>query len=161
MKNDKLVTRDTLAYLCRNYREAGKKIVFTNGCFDILHAGHVHYLQQAKALGDILIVGMNTDASVKALKGGGRPINGQEERAYVLSGLGCIDHVVLFNELTPLALITALKPDFLVKGGDWKPKDIVGSDVVLAAGGEVRSLPYTDGFSSTSVIDKIIKMAGN
>jgi len=132
-----------------------KKIVFTNGCFDILHVGHVAYLQKAKSLGDILVVGLNSDSSVRRLKGKKRPVNSQKNRALVLSALACVDFVIIFNSLTPLSLITAIKPSILVKGGDWKTKDIVGGDFVQSLGGRVKSLPYIKGFSTRALIKKI------
>lgn len=132
-----------------------KKVVFTNGCFDILHRGHVSYLNEAKSLGDVLIVGLNSDASVKRLKGESRPINNEEDRKFVLENLKAIDHVEIFREDTPLNLIKEVLPDTLVKGGDWKPEQIVGSQEVMANGGKVRSLNFVNGFSTTNVINKI------
>lgn len=138
------------------WRLKSDRIVFTNGCFDILHRGHVEYLQEAAALGDRLIVGVNSDASVRRLgKGEDRPLNDQDSRAKVLAALRCVDAVVIFDEDTPLELITALQPDVVAKGGDWKPEQIVGADVVKARGGEVRSLKLVDGFSTTALVEKI------
>lgn len=137
------------------WRFKNQKIVFTNGCFDLLHPGHIEYLAKARDLGDILIVGLNTDASVKRLKGEGRPTQNQEARAMVLAGLGNVDGVVLFDEDTPLELIKQVQPDVLVKGGDYEVKDIVGYDVVKARGGEVITIPFVDGFSTTSILEKI------
>ena len=134
-----------------------KKIVFTNGCFDILHPGHVNYLSRAKALGDVLVVGLNSDASVRKLKGKDRPVVPQSGRAIVLSALESVDFVVIFSEPTPIDLIKAVKPDVLVKGGDWAVKDIVGYDFVLSRGGKVKSLPYLKGFSTKGLINKIKK----
>ncbi len=136
-------------------KNSHKKIVFTNGCFDILHRGHVTYLNEAKSLGDILVVGLNSDASVKRLKGPTRPVNSEQDRKFVLENLKSVDNVFIFEEDTPYNLINHIKPHVLVKGGDWKPKDIVGSDIVLENGGEVRSLNFVDGFSTTSTIEKI------
>jgi rfaE bifunctional protein nucleotidyltransferase chain/domain len=133
----------------------GKKIVFTNGCFDILHAGHVSYLNEAKDQGDILVVGLNSDASVKRLKGSERPINNESNRKFVLENLKSIDLVVIFEEDTPLNLIKSILPNVLVKGGDWKPDQIVGSDVVLQNGGEVKSLSFVEGESTTNIINKV------
>ncbi len=133
-----------------------KKIVFTNGCFDILHSGHVLYLEEAKRCGDILILGLNSDSSVKILKGDSRPINQQEDRAIVLSGLSSIDYIVVFNEETPYDLITAVQPDILVKGGDWAIDQIVGSDIVKKRGGEVISLSFIEGKSTTNIIKKVV-----
>ncbi len=139
-------------------RRAGRKIVFTNGCFDVLHVGHVRYLKQARSLGDALVVGLNADASVRRLKGPGRPVNGQKERAEVLSALESVDYVTFFSEAAPEKLIRALRPDVLVKGGDWKKKDIVGGDFVESTGGQVRSLPFVKGFSTTGTLKKILKL---
>jgi len=130
------------------------KVVFTNGCFDILHLGHARYLQEARALGDCLVLGLNTDSSVKRLKGPQRPINGQVDRAELLLHLRWVDYVVLFDEETPLELIQSISPEVLVKGGDWAVEDIVGSDFVLNNGGEVRSLQLVAGKSSTNIIEK-------
>lgn len=132
-----------------------KKIVFTNGCFDILHRGHVTYLSEAKKLGDILIVGLNSDASVKKLKGPERPINNELDRQYVLSQLKAVDFVEIFDEETPLNLILKIEPNILVKGGDWKIDQIVGAKEVIQNGGEVFSLNFVDGYSTTSIIHKI------
>lgn len=131
------------------------KIVFTNGCFDILHAGHVDYLFNAAQLGDILVVGLNTDNSVKRLKGENRPINKEYDRATLLASLYFVDYVVMFDEDTPLELIKKIKPQVLVKGGDYKVEDVVGADFVKKSGGEVIILPFKDGYSSSSIISKI------
>lgn len=133
----------------------GKKVVFTNGCFDILHPGHVAYLNEAKALGEILVVGLNSDSSVKRLKGEDRPINNQNDRRFMLLNLKAIDYVIIFDEDTPYELIKKLSPSILVKGGDWKPEQIVGSDLVLASGGEVLSLKFIDGHSTSTLISKV------
>jgi rfaE bifunctional protein nucleotidyltransferase chain/domain len=132
-----------------------KRIVFTNGCFDILHAGHADYLRRAGYLGDVLIVGLNSDSSVRKLKGENRPLIAQKNRAKMLSALAAVDFVVIFNTLTPLPLIKEIEPDVLVKGGDWKIKDIVGSDFVRAKGGAVKSLKYIKGLSTSGLIAKI------
>ena len=134
-----------------------KRIVFTNGCFDILHKGHVAYLQAAKSLGDILIVGMNTDDSVKRLKGSERPVNSLEDRAFVLSSLRSVDYVVPFDEDTPLSLIESIMPDILVKGGDYTIDTIIGAKEVIAHGGAVEIIPFVEGKSTTSIIDAIKK----
>lgn len=134
---------------------SGYSIVFTNGCFDILHKGHVAYLQTAKSMGDILIVGMNTDASVKRLKGEERPINTLEDRAFVLSALKSVDYVVPFDEDNPLTLIQSIKPDVLVKGGDYTMETIIGAKEVLAHGGRVEIIPFVEGKSTSSIIDAI------
>jgi D-beta-D-heptose 7-phosphate kinase/D-beta-D-heptose 1-phosphate adenosyltransferase len=136
-------------------KEQGKRVVFTNGCFDLLHIGHVRYLREAKSLGDILVIGMNTDASVGRIKPG-RPVTPQEQRAEMLAALDMVDYVILFNEDTPYELIKRIRPDVLVKGGDWKPTDIVGADLVP----DVRSLPFIPGVSTTSVIQRIRALAG-
>ncbi len=133
--------------------------VFTNGCFDVLHRGHVAYLQEAKSLGESLIIGLNSDASIKRLKGKTRPIVGFEDRAFVLAGLRCVDMVIGFEQDTPAELIKSLLPDVLVKGGDWAPEQIVGADFVLANGGTVRSLPFHAGRSSSGIIETILERA--
>ncbi len=134
------------------------KVVFTNGCYDILHSGHVEFLARAKAQGDVLVLALNTDNSVKRLeKGDERPINPLEARAYVAAHLASTDFVTCFDEDTPYELIKFLQPDILVKGGDWSTDTIVGRDIVLAKGGQVKSLPFLDGFSTTSVVEKIKK----
>lgn len=132
-----------------------QKIVFTNGCFDVLHFGHVHYLLEAKKLGDILVVGLNSDDSVRRLKGPARPINGEKERAFVLAALGCVDYIVLFEEDTPENLIKAVRPDVLVKGGDYALDQIVGADFVRQNGGIVTTIPFVEGYSSTLVIEQL------
>jgi rfaE bifunctional protein nucleotidyltransferase chain/domain len=137
---------------------SGKKIVFTNGCFDILHVGHVTYLQDAKNQGDILIVGLNSDSSVKGLKGPTRPVQNESDRALILASLHSVDYVCLFSEDTPIKLIEALLPDVLVKGGDWPIEKIVGHEVVQANGGEVKSLPFVEGRSTTGILEKILKL---
>lgn len=131
-----------------------RRVVFTNGCFDLLHVGHVRYLKQAKSRGDLLVVGINTDASVKKLKGPTRPVQNENDRAEILASLGCVDFVVLFDQETPLELIKKVHPDLLVKGGDWKPSQIVGSDFVMSYGGKVESLQFVDGKSTTNIIAK-------
>ena len=145
-----------LRRLCNIWRMKGDRIVFTNGCFDILHRGHVEYLQDAAALGDRLIIGVNSDTSVRRQgKGADRPINDQESRAKVLAALRLVDAVVLFDEDTPLELIKAAAPDVLVKGGDWSEDRIVGADIVRTRGGEVRSLKLVEGFSTTALVERI------
>lgn len=133
----------------------GKKIVFTNGCFDILHRGHTRYLATARNLGDFLIVAVNSDQSVRTIKGPERPVISEDERAEILAALGFVDAVVVFDEETPLELIRYLLPDVLVKGGDWTEDRIVGGDVVKAAGGEVRSIPFVEGHSTTDLLRRI------
>jgi rfaE bifunctional protein nucleotidyltransferase chain/domain len=145
-----------LQRLCNIWRMKGDRIVFTNGCFDILHRGHVEYLQEAGALGDRLVIGLNSDASVKRQnKGPDRPLNDQDSRASVLASLRCVDAVTIFEEDTPKELIEAIAPDVLVKGGDWAPEAIVGGTFVQANGGEVRSLKMVEGFSTTALVEKI------
>jgi rfaE bifunctional protein nucleotidyltransferase chain/domain len=149
----KIVSRNELKQHVERLRAEGKKIVFTNGCFDIIHAGHIRYLKEAKALGDVLIVGLNSDKSVSAIKPG-RPVNPQDQRAEVLSALEMVNYVKLFDEETPYELIKLLQPDILVKGGDWKKEDIVGSDIAK----ETYSLPYIQGISTTEIIERIKKL---
>lgn len=144
----------------RRLREAGKKVVFTNGCFDLIHPGHVRYLQQARSLGDALIVALNSDRSVRELKGDKRPILTETERAEVMAALACVDYVTIFDEPTPREIIAALLPDVLVKGGDWGVDAIVGREEVEAAGGQVLSLPFVDGCSTTDVIKRIAQRYG-
>ena len=136
-------------------RKNDKKVVFTNGCFDILHAGHVHYLEQAKELGDELVVGLNSDSSVKTLKGSGRPIHNLQHRSKVLSSLKCVDRIVAFADETPIKLINEIKPDILVKGGDYKVKDVVGHKEIKSWGGEVKIIPLVSGLSTTNIIKKL------
>jgi D-beta-D-heptose 7-phosphate kinase/D-beta-D-heptose 1-phosphate adenosyltransferase len=151
--DEMLVERDRL-------RQSGKKLVFTNGCFDLLHAGHVRYLNQARAMGDALAVGLNSDRSVRTLKGEGRPIVPEEERAEVLAALECIDYVFIFDDLTPQRVIDAVVPDVLVKGADWGIDEIVGRRTVENAGGIVRNIPLVEGTSTTSLINKILSQFG-
>ncbi len=137
-----------------NWKKEGKKIVFTNGCFDIIHAGHVDYLEKAKSLGDILVVGLNSDESIKRIKGPERPINIQEHRKKVLEALKPVDLVIIFDEDTPERLIKEIKPDVLVKGGDWKIENIVGADFVKSYGGEVKTIDFIYDISTTKIIQK-------
>ena len=151
-----VTTRDQLVPLLRQAQAQGKRIVFTNGCFDLMHIGHTRYLQAAKALGDMLVVGVNSDESVRSLnKAPDRPIVSDTQRAEVVASLGCIDFVVLFNEPDPQSLIAALQPDVLVKGGDWAVERIVGREIVEARGGVVRTIPLVPGVSTTSLIERI------
>jgi D-glycero-beta-D-manno-heptose 1-phosphate adenylyltransferase len=136
------------------YRHQNKKIVFTNGCFDLLHIGHIRYLEQAKSKGDILVVGINTDASVQKLKGPSRPIQNENDRAEILAALKSVDHTILFGDETPLNLIQVVRPDYLVKGGDWPIQQIVGWDFVQSYGGVVESLQFITGRSTTQIIEK-------
>jgi rfaE bifunctional protein nucleotidyltransferase chain/domain len=150
-----MTSADERAALARHLRQEGRRVVFTNGVFDILHPGHIRYLQHARALGDALIVGLNADASVRRNKGPERPINSQEERAEVLAALECVDAVVIFDEDTPAEIIKAIRPDILVKGADWGEHAIVGRDTVEANGGRVVRVPIEQGFSTTNIIEKI------
>ena len=148
---------DAVAFVGRA-QSAGKKIVFTNGVFDILHPGHVRYLRDARAMGDLLIVGINSDTSVRALgKGPDRPINAEQERAEVLEALASVDAVVIFDEETPHAIIAELQPDILVKGADWGEDNIVGRDIVEARGGKVVRIPLAEGYSTTAILNRIRK----
>jgi len=153
----KIKTRKGLLRIMKDLKAKGKRIVFTNGCFDLLHIGHVRYLEEAKTLGDVLVVGVNSDTSVRKLKGPKRPILPEEERTEVLSGLGCVDYVTLFNEIDPLKLITSLRPDVLVKGGDWTKEQIVGRDEVERSGGEVFVIPFVKRASTSNLIQTILK----
>ena len=156
MDNNKYQFENSIDAIKSN-KKCNKKIVFTNGCFDILHVGHIRYLSQAKLLGDILVVGINSDESVKNLKGPSRPINSLSDRSLLLSELVCVDYVVSFKEQTPLKLIKMIMPDILVKGGDYSLDNVVGSKEVIGAGGKVELLKFHDGYSSTNYIDKIKK----
>jgi len=156
MPSAKYYPAPALAELVADLRRSGKRIVFTNGCFDILHPGHIHTLTHAKALGDILIVGINSDASVKRLKGERRPIFNQGERAVMLTALEAVDYVTTFEEDTPLTLIRLLQPHVLVKGGDWSSESVVGREVVEADGGRVVLVPYQEGLSTTGVIERVL-----
>lgn len=157
--SDKIQSRAQAVQTVQAWKAAGQRVVFTNGCFDLLHYGHIQYLAEARDLGQRLVVGLNASASVSRLKGPHRPINDEKTRAHVLAALMVVDLVVVFEEDTPLELITALSPDCLVKGGDWKPEQIVGSEWVLARGGGVRSLAFAEGYSTTNIEQKIIQNA--
>lgn len=150
----RVLNSESLIEALNQYRTENKKIVFTNGCFDLLHIGHITYLEEAKKLGQILIVGINTDNSVKKLKGPTRPIQNEYDRSEILAALKAVDHCILFSEETPLNLIQIIKPNVLVKGGDWKINQIVGSDFVLSYGGTVQSLQFINGKSTTALIEK-------
>lgn len=156
----KIHSLETLLPELEKQRKLGHAIVFTNGCFDILHAGHVEVLEAARSLGNFLVVAMNTDASVSRLKGPLRPIVPENRRARVMAALGAVDAVILFDEATPLELIMATKPDVLVKGGDWEISNIVGAPFILSHGGEVRSIPLVPDSSTTGLVDLIIKKYG-
>jgi len=148
---------DELKVLVKSLKAQNKKIIFTNGVFDIIHRGHVEYLNEAKKLGDVLFVGLNSDSSVKKIKGDKRPFIKENDRAIVLTNLKPVDYVVVFEEDNPYNLIKFILPDVLVKGGDWKPADIIGSDVVLEHGGKVQSLKYVDNYSTTAIIQRILE----
>lgn len=148
----KILSPDALLQRIKFWRQLAEKIIFTNGCFDILHEGHVHLLSQCHELGGMVIIGLNSDSSVKKLKGKDRPINKQHSRAVLLSAIEFVDAITIFNEPTPEKLIHAIKPDILVKGGDWKKKDIVGADFVENYGGVVKTVPYLKGFSTTNIL---------
>lgn len=158
-ENTKIVPLARLVKIRRDLKVKGKKVVFTNGCFDLLHAGHIKLFREAKALGDILIVALNEDASIRKLKGPARPIFPLAERLEILSAIGDIDYVTWFGEDTPRKIIAALLPDVLVKGGDWTPETVVGRSEVEAAGGKVVIIPALKGRSTTNVIDRIRKTA--
>jgi len=152
----KVLPRDQLLSILSSDRAKGKRIVFTNGCFDLIHAGHTRYLQAARSLGDVLVVGVNSDASVRTLdKAPDRPIVPEAQRAEVLAALGCVDFVVIFDESNPLQLITAVQPDVLVKGGDWGIDRIVGREIVEARGGMVKTVPLVPGLSTTGLLQRI------
>jgi len=150
MSKDKIIDRAKIKDIITQRKNEGKRVVFTNGCFDIIHAGHVRYLTEAKKLGDILVIGLNSDSSVSTIKPG-RPIIPEQQRAEVLSALSMVDYITLFNEDTPYELIKEIKPDILVKGADWDTKNIIGSDIVK----EVHTIPFVEGISTTEIIKKI------
>ena len=155
MTVSKIKTWDGLEKALAKHREKGERIVFTNGCFDLLHVGHIRLLQQARTQGDLLVLALNSDRSVRKLKGPSRPVQPQDDRAEILAALACVDYVTLFDEDTPLAVIERLVPDVLVKGGDWAVEDIVGREVVEGAGGKVVTITYLEGASTTSLINKV------
>jgi rfaE bifunctional protein nucleotidyltransferase chain/domain len=150
-----LISRALAGQICAEFRANHKRVVFTNGCFDILHLGHTTYLEAARNLGDVLMVGVNSDASVKRLKGAARPVNTEFDRASVLSALRSVDFTCIFDEDTPLELIRALQPDVLVKGGDYTLATIVGADIVAAQGGQIVVIPLVDGKSTTRIIERV------
>ena len=156
----KILKLSDLVKVLESLREAGKRIVFTNGCFDILHAGHVRYLTAARSKGDALVLGLNSDASVKSIKPDKRPIVDQDQRAEVLAGLACVDYITIFDEPDPLALIKTIKPDVLIKGADWEEAEIIGSDVVKSYGGNVVRIEVVPGISTSRIIEKILKVYG-
>jgi rfaE bifunctional protein nucleotidyltransferase chain/domain len=158
---DKIFSRPGLIRQVQDWKQAGKRLVFTNGCFDILHLGHVDYLEKARALGDKLIVGVNTDASVSRLKGPGRPLQDEMSRARIMASLLFTDAVVLFDEETPYALIESVLPDILVKGDDYAAENIVGYDLVMNNGGQVETITLVKGYSTSNVVAKIIQQLKN
>lgn len=152
---------EELLVVRKRLKNEGRRVVFTNGCFDILHRGHVEYLQKAKALGDVLVVGVNTDDSVRRIKGPERPVVEEHDRAYVLAALAPVDYVCLFSEDTPYELIRALVPDVLVKGADWAVEKVVGKDVVEAAGGSVKTIEFLPNRSTTGILERIRKQSSH
>ncbi len=156
MSLEKILQRDQLIIRWRGWKDNGRRVVFTNGCFDLLHLGHIRLLEQARALGDVLVVGLNSDRSVRELKGDGRPLVPARERAEVVAALEAVEAVVIFEEATPRELVAALRPDVLVKGGDWGPEEIVGREEVEAAGGRVERIPLLEGYSTSALIAKIV-----
>jgi D-beta-D-heptose 7-phosphate kinase/D-beta-D-heptose 1-phosphate adenosyltransferase len=161
MSVQKLKTLAEVVVIRQRLRTEGKKLVFTNGCFDLLHAGHARYLNQARAMGDALVIGLNSDVSVRALKGDHRPIMPELERAEVLAALGCVDYIFIFDDDTPQRVIDAVVPDILVKGADWGISEIVGRETVENAGGVVRSIPLVEGTSTTAIINRILSQFGD
>ncbi len=154
---DKIYTLPKLQEQLEHWRSQGQKVVFTNGCFDLLHLGHVDYLEKARHLGDKLVLGLNTDASISRIKGPDRPLQDEMSRARIMASLLFVDAVVLFDQNTPLALIEAVQPDILVKGDDYTIESIVGHEIVLARGGEVKTVPLVKGYSTTNIVKKIEK----
>jgi D-glycero-beta-D-manno-heptose 1-phosphate adenylyltransferase len=156
----KILKLSDLIKVLKSLREAGKRIVFTNGCFDILHVGHVRYLAAARSKGDALVLGLNSDVSVKSIKPENRPIVNQDQRAEVLAGLACVDYITIFDEPDPLALIKTIKPDVLIKGADWKETEIIGSDVVKSYGGKVVRIEFVPDISTSRIIQRILELYG-
>jgi rfaE bifunctional protein nucleotidyltransferase chain/domain len=159
METRKIKTLEEMLQVRSELRAQGRKLVFTNGCFDLLHVGHVRYLNQARALGDALVVAINSDRSVRENKGEGRPLVPEAERAEVLSALACVDHVTIFDERTPQSVIDAIVPDVLVKGADWGLSEIVGRETVEKAGGVVRNITLVPGRSTTSIVARVLERA--
>ncbi len=155
-----VVSEKDIEKIVKKLKESGKKVVFTNGCFDLIHVGHIRYLKEAKSLGDVLIVGLNSDKSVKKIKGEKRPIISERDRAEILDSLKHVDYVVIFDEKDPKKLISKIIPDVLVKGGDWSEDRIIGADIVKKNGGCVKSLPFFEGFSTTKIVEVILKKYG-
>jgi rfaE bifunctional protein nucleotidyltransferase chain/domain len=161
MSREKILSLAEMQERRRELKKAGLTLVFTNGCFDLLHPGHLRYLTEARGLGDRLLVAVNADATVAALKGAGRPLIPLDERMEILAALAAVDYVIPFEEETPARVIEALVPDVLVKGGDWAPDDIVGKKTVEAAGGRVLSLPFAPGHSTSGLIERILRFAAS
>jgi rfaE bifunctional protein nucleotidyltransferase chain/domain len=157
----RVATQDDLIVAVAGHKRNGQGVVFTNGCFDLLHPGHVRSLEQARALGDVLIVAINSDASVRGLKGLGRPVTPQDERAEILAALAAVDYVTVFDEPTPREIIARVLPNVLVKGGDWGANEIVGREEVEAAGGRVVSIPLEPGYSTTGILEQVRKTTGS
>ncbi len=157
---NKVLSRAELKGVVEQLRAEGKRIAFTNGCFDILHVGHCQYLREARKQGDLLILALNSDASVRAIKGPKRPLVPEQERAEIVASLEAVDYVTIFNESTPLDLIELLRPDVLVKGADWKKEDVVGGDAVRSWGGKVVLIPMTEGASTTNIVERILQVYG-
>jgi rfaE bifunctional protein nucleotidyltransferase chain/domain len=156
----KILKLSDLVQVIEGLREAGKRIVFTNGCFDILHVGHVRYLAAARSKGDVLVLGLNSDASVKSIKHDNRPIVSQDQRAEVLASLACVDYITIFDAPDPLSLIQTIKPDVLIKGADWEEAEIIGSDVVKSYGGKVVRIDVVPGISTSRIIQRILTLYG-
>ncbi len=161
MKIEKIKTLEEVVEIRQRLRREGQKLVFTNGCFDILHVGHVRYLNQARSMGDALVLALNSDKSVRTLKGAHRPIVPEDERAEVVAALASVDYVFLFDDLTPGRIIDVIVPDVLVKGADWGISEIVGRETVEKAGGVVRNIPLVEGTSTTNIIEKIVSQFGS
>ena len=155
---NKILEKNALKDKLEELRKKGKKIAFTNGCFDILHVGHVRYLREAKNTADVLVLALNSDSSVRSLKGKERPLVPEQERAEIIAALEFIDYVTIFNELTPMELINYLKPDILIKGGDWAEEDVVGREEIKEWGGRVAIIPEVEGKSTTNIVEKIKKL---
>ena len=160
MPEGKIISLEKAYSLVDDLKSAGRRVVFTNGCFDLLHPGHTRYLEEARKLGDVLIVAVNSDASVRAIKGPGRPISPAAERTELLAALAAVDYVTIFDDLTPQTVIARMLPNILVKGGDWGPNEIVGRPEVEAAGGQVVSIPVVPGYSTSALIQAALKLAG-
>ena len=157
MTHNKILPLSSLLKVLQQHRVKKEKIIFTNGCFDILHMGHIQYLEKAKSLSGILIVALNSDSSIRKIKGDKRPIFSQLERTQLIASLQCVDYVTLFEDETPLSLIEKIKPDYLVKGADWNESEIIGREIVSANDGEVIRIPLTQGYSTSKIIDQILK----